>query len=330
MKWSKLGKIFDPIEHHLPNNCLEFAQSPQALVLSDRVRIYFSTRERDSVGKYLSHVAFVDFDKNMKDIIAVSSHTVIALGELGCFDEHGIFPVSVVKDGDKVLAYTTGWNRKVSVSADASIGLAISHDDGFTFQKYGKGPVLAASLKEPFLVADGFVAIHGGVYHMWYIYGTKWKKFTETDPPDRVYKIAYATSEDGINWHRDGRQIISDKLNEDECQALPTVIYLHGQYHMYFCYRQAHGFRAKSSNAYRIGYAYSDDLVNWTRDDSKAGIDVSEDGWDSQMQCYPYIFQTGEQVYLLYNGNEFGRFGFGLAVLDSVSMGKTQIEEKNV
>ena len=53
MKWLKLGKIFDPTEHALPNNCLEFAQSPQALVMSDRVRVYFSTRERDSIGKVL-------------------------------------------------------------------------------------------------------------------------------------------------------------------------------------------------------------------------------------------------------------------------------------
>jgi len=316
MKWSKLGKIFDPTEHFLPNNCLEYAQSPQSLILSDRVRIYFSTRERDSVGKYLSHVAFVDFDKNMQDILGVSNHTVIKLGELGCFDEHGIFPMNVVRVGDKVLAYTTGWNRKVSVSVDGAIGLAISHDGGLTFQKHGKGPVLAASLNEPFLIGDAFVAVYGGSYHMWYIYGTKWKKYTESDPPDRVYKIAHAMSEDGINWRRDNRQIINDRLNADECQALPTVIYLNGTYHMHFCYRQAYGFRTQSSNAYRIGYAYSMDLINWTRDDSKAGIDISEDGWDSQMQCYPHVFQSGEKVYMLYNGNEFGRFGFGLAVSD--------------
>ena len=138
----------------------------------------------------------------------------------------------------------------------------------------------------------------------------------ESDPPDRVYKIAHATSEDGINWHRDGRQIIADRLNTDECQALPTVFHRDGTYHMYFCYREAHGFRKQSNSAYRIGYAHSNDLIDWVRDDSKAGIDVSEDGWDSQMQCYPHTFQLDGKVYMLYNGNEFGRFGFGLAVLD--------------
>jgi len=316
MKWSKLGKIFDPTEHSLPHNCHEFAQSPQTLVLSDRVRVYFSTRQRDNVGKYLSHIAFVDFDKSMQHIIDISQHTIIELGDLGCFDEHGIFPINVVSDGDRVLAYTTGWNRKVSVSADASIGLAISHDNGLTFQKYGKGPILTASLNEPFLIADAFVALYGSLYHMWYIYGTKWKQFAEADAPERVYKIAHATSNDGINWQRDGRQIITDRLNADECQALPTVFQRAQTYHMYFCYRQAHGFREQRSHAYRIGYARSSDLTNWVRDDSNAGIDVADDGWDSQMQCYPHIFELAGKAYMLYNGNEFGRFGFGLAVGD--------------
>ena len=316
MNWRKLGKIFDPREHALPKNCSEFSQSPQTLIMDDRVRVYFSTRERDSVGKFLSHVAFVDFGLDMRRIVGVSNHTVIDLGGLGCFDEHGIFPINVLRDGDRVLAYTTGWNRKVSVSADSAIGLAISEDGGETFRKYGTGPILAASLNEPFLIADAFVARYDGAYHMWYIHGTTWKNPAGADRPDRVYKIAHAVSRDGVEWCRDGRRAIPDRLNVDECQALPTVCHLDGVYHMYFCYRQAHGFREHSHSAYRLGYAHSRDLVHWERDDSQAGIDVSESGWDSHMQCYPHIFQAGGEVYLLYNGDEFGRFGFGLAVLD--------------
>lgn len=317
MRWEKRGKIFDPTQHKLPNNCVEFAQSPQTLVMADRVRVYFSTRERDSAGKYLSHIAYVDFDKKMEAVIGVSEHTIIPLGELGCFDEHGIFPINVVRDGNRVLAYTTGWNRKVSVSADASIGLAISEDDGRTFEKVGSGPVMTASLDEPFLVADAFVLKRDDGYHMWYIFGTRWKKFEETAPPDRVYKIAYAHSSDGVNWQRTGEQIVADKLNPDECQALPTVCYRDGRYHMYFCYRQAYGFRTDPSAAYRIGYAWSEDMMTWTRDDATAGIDVSPAGeWDCDMQCYPHVFESEGQLFMLYNGNNFGRYGFGLARLD--------------
>jgi len=171
-------------------------------------------------------------------------------------------------------------------------------------------------LHEPFLVADAFVLKRRGKFHMWYIYGTQWKKFAEDPAPDRIYKIAYASSNDGISWHRDGRLIIADRLNADECQALPTVIEIDGRFHMYFCYREANGFRSDSRRAYRLGYAYSDDMTHWHRDDVRAGIDVSLDGWDSLMQCYPHVFRVEDRIYMLYNGNEFGRGGFGLAQLE--------------
>jgi sucrose-6-phosphate hydrolase SacC (GH32 family) len=316
MIWKKLGKIFDPTEHRLANNCIDFAQSPQTLVFDDFIRIYFSTREKDDSGKYLSHVAYVDFDKGFKRILNMSDKTVIPLGNLGCFDEHGIFPMNVVRNKDKLLAYTTGWNRKRSVSADASIGLAYSEDGGTTFTKFGEGPVLTASLKEPFLVCDAFVTVFRDNYYMWYIYGTKWISDTAGGDPQRVYKIAQARSNDGITWERNSVNIIADKLNEDECQALPTVIFYKDRYHLFFCYRHATGFREIKERGYRIGYAYSDDLATWHRDDDSGGMTVSNEGWDSEMLCYPHVFYCNDNVYMLYNGNEFGRRGFGLAVLE--------------
>jgi sucrose-6-phosphate hydrolase SacC (GH32 family) len=315
MKWIKLGQIFDPTEHSLPNGCAEFAQSPQTLVFDDYVRVYFSARARDDNGKYLSHVAFVDFDKGFQKILRVSEKNIIPLGGLGCFDEHGIFPFSVVRSGQRIFAYTTGWNRRSMVSTDGSIGLAISEDGGLTFQKVGAGPVLSASLHEPFLVGDAFVRIFDDTYHMWYIHGTQWVTHHEGEPPDRIYKIAHATSADGISWQKEGRRIISDRLNPEECQALPTVIKIDNRYHMFFCYRESYDFRKNHSRGYRIGYAFSDDLSNWTRDDANVGIDLSDQGWDSEMQCYPHVFEMDGEIYLLYNGNEFGRFGFGLAKL---------------
>lgn len=317
MKWKKLGKIFDPTDHKLPNNCFEFAQAPQALVFDDFVRVYFSTRESDQTEKYLSHISFVDFDIKFKKIFNISTHTIIPLGNSGCFDEHGIFPFNILRDKNRVLGYISGWSRRVSVSVETSIGLAVSNDYGLTFARVGEGPILSASLNEPFLVGDPFVCMYGGIYHMWYIYGTLWFRNSNEDAADRVYKIGHATSTDGLAWNKEGRQLIDDKLNSNECQALPTVIYFEKKYHMFFCYRQAVGFRKNRENAYRIGYAFSEDLVNWIRDDKKAGIDVSSGEWDSDMMCYPHVFQCEDNIYMLYNGNEFGRFGFGLAVLDN-------------
>jgi hypothetical protein len=317
MKWLKLGKIFDPTQHQLPNGCMQFAQSPQALVFDEFVRIYFSTRSIDPInGKYLSHIAYVDMEKNLRNVIRVSQKTVIPLGDLGSFDEHGIFPMSVMRHGDAVYGYTCGWNRRVSVSVDTAIGLAISRDDGQTFQRIGSGPVLAASQNEPCLVGDGFVKVINHIFHMWYIFGTGWKKYAADAAPDRTYKIGHATSVDGIEWIKEeARCIIPNRLGPDESQALPTVIDIDKRYHMFFCYRESFDFRQTTGRGYRIGHAWSDDLDHWVRDDDQPQLTGTPDDWDSDMQCYPHVFQCDEKIYLLYNGNEFGRYGFGLAEL---------------
>jgi hypothetical protein len=313
----KLGLIFDPRKYELPDNCVEFAQSPQALVFDDFIRIYFSTRAVDGInGKYLSHVAFVDMERNLRRVIRVSRHRVIPLGGLGCFDEHGIFPMNVLRHDDAVLGYTCGWSRRVSVSVETAIGLVVSHDHGLTFERLGPGPVLAASLHEPYLVGDPFVRVINGKFHMWYIFGTAWK-YSSDGVPERTYKIGHARSDDGIHWIKEeARQIIEDRLN-DESQALPSVIEISSRYHMYFCYRHTFDFRTNRSRSYRLGHAYSDDLVNWTRDDDVGIVEGSVGEWDGDMQCYPHAFKCGGNVYLLYNGNEFGRYGFGAAVLDT-------------
>jgi hypothetical protein len=316
VKWTKRGLLFDPTRHTLPGGCTEFAQSPQAVVFDDVVRIYFSTRRRDRDGQYVSQVAFVDVDRDLEHVGEVAAETVITPGSLGCFDEHGIFPFNVVRHDDAIYAFTCGWSRRVSVPVETAIGLAVSRDRGRTFQRTGPGPVMAATSREPFLVGDPFVRVRDGRWHMWYIYGVRWMDSPGEPGPARVYKIAYASSVDGIVWERSGEPIVSDAIGADECQALPTVFECDGLWHMYFCYRYATDFRANPARAYRLGYAWSRDGHRWIRDDQAGGIDVSPEGWDSEMLCYPHVFWCHDQAYMLYNGNAFGRQGFGVAVLE--------------
>ena len=195
--------------------------------------------------------------------------------------------------------------------------MAFSNDNGLTFEKIGHGPIFTNSPNEPFLVGDSFVQKYNDIYHMWYMFGIRWID-TEDEGAQRVYKIGHATSTNGINWIKEeAKQIITDFLNVDECQALPTVLYHNNRYHMYFCYREATGFRKDKTRGYRLGYAYSDDLKTWIRDEANSGIKFSEEDWDSDMMCYPHIFKCEGKIYLLYNGNEFGRYGFGLAILEN-------------
>ncbi len=172
--------------------------------------------------------------------------------------------------------------------------------------------MLAYTPDEPFVLSGPKIRRFNDRWVLFYIAGRKWKMVNGRAEP--VYKIRMASSDDGLNWQRENRDLIESRIEEDEAQASPDVIYAGGKYHMFFCYRYSADFRGKAGG-YRIGYAHSEDLLHWTRDDSHAGIDVSAEGWDSEMVAYPHVFELDGKTYMAYLGNGVGRHGFGLAEL---------------
>ena len=314
-KWHKLGRVFDPTAVQKIGWMREFAQAPATLVFERFVRVYFSCRPpRDANGQYVSRSGYVDLDRgNLLKVIGVSPNPTMPLGEAGTFDEFGTYPMSVIRDGEEIRAYYGGWTRCESVPFNVAIGCAVSRDGGVSFQKLDAGPILSYSVDEPFVISGPKVRRFGGQWQLWYIAGRKW--LANGGRPEPVYRIRMASSSDGIAWTKANRDLIPVRLEEDECQASPDVFHANGRFHMFFCYRYSIDYR-NGRRGYRIGYASSDDMQSWTRDDARAGIDVSTEGWDSEMISYPHVFELDGQIYMMYLGNEVGRFGFGLARLE--------------
>lgn len=312
--WKKKGRVFDPTELKTPGWMNEFAQAPSVLVFDDFVRVYFSCRPKpDPAGQYVSYSGFVDLDRgDLFRIRRISEQPILPLGELGTFDEFGTYPVSVIRDNGGYLAYYGGWTRCASVPFNVAIGVARSRD-GEIFEKMGNGPVLSYSMHEPFILSGPKIRRFGDKLHLFYIAGRKW--VMDSGKPEPVYKIRSAVSDDGIRWTKLNKDLVPDKVEADEAQASPDVIFLNGLYHMFFCYRYSTSYRGKEKG-YRIGYAFSKDLENWTRDDSKVGIDISPEGWDSEMISYPHVFELDGKINMFYLGNQVGKYGFGLAELE--------------
>jgi hypothetical protein len=313
--WRKLGKVFTPQAVEGRPWLREFAQAPATLLFDDFVRVYFSCRPpADGSGQYVSHSAYVDLDRaDLFKVRQVAEQPILSLGGVGEFDEFGTYPVSVIRAAEEVRAYYAGWTRCESVPFNVAIGVAISGDAGKTFVKCGRGPILAYSPDEPFVLSGPKIRRFNDTWYLWYIAGRKWKVVDGRAEP--VYKIRMATSADGMRWSRVNRDLIETRIEEDEAQASPDVYYAGGKYHMFFAYRYSSGFRSKE-HGYRIGYASSVNLTDWTRDDGNAGIDVSGEGWDSEMISYPHVFEVDGKIYMAYLGNQVGREGFGLAVLE--------------
>lgn len=313
-QWEKLGNVFNPTIQNTPEWMHEFAQAPHVVKFDNFVRVYFSCRPKpDANGQYLSYSAFVDFSKeNIFKIIRISENPIIKLGNLGTFDEFGTYPVSVIQKDNVMYAYYAGWQRCESVPFNTAIGLAISKNNGEIFEKIGDGPILSYSYDEPFVISGPKIRRFQDKYYLFYISGKKW--ILDNGKPEPIYKIRMAVSDDGINWSKFNKDIIPDRIGNEEAQSSPDVFFNNGTYHMFFSYRGGRNFRGKE-NGYRIGYASSKNLIEWTRNDEIVGIDVSENGWDSEMISYPHIFELEGNFFMYYLGNSVGKYGFGLARL---------------
>jgi hypothetical protein len=313
--WNRLGKIFDPQQLQPHPWMMEFAQCPTPFVLDDRtVRVFFATRPlRDSKGLYVSRPGYVDLSRHdLRQIKSVSPQPLLELGQAGTFDEFGIMPSSAVRVGDDIYMYYTGWTRMESVPYTTAIGVAVSRNQGETFQRIGAGPVLGLTLDEPYLVNSPIVKIIDDVWHMWYVSGKRW---IETDAgPEIVFQQAHATSADGLSW--DDREIwIMPAWSDNECQDFLCPVKIDGGWHAFFAYRNATGFRTRKESAYRLAYARSQDLRTWERSDQPSLLERPEQGWDSQMICSTQFLEMDGRRWLFYCGNEFGRGGFGAAEL---------------
>lgn len=304
--WEKKGLLYNVNEEFEWNR--SHAQVPVVDVLSDCLRIYYATRNYE--GK--SNISFIEVQKsNPAKIIYENKSTLLSFGNLGAFDDSGIMPSSIINVGNKKYLYYIGWTTRQTVPYQNAIGLAISDDGGKTFNKISEGPIISVNHIEPYFSGTSFVIDDNGLYKMWYLSCIKWEVYDGIKEP--IYNIKYAESNDGVNWKQTGRVAI--QLNEDEGGLVSaSVIKQDGIYKMWFGKRKKSDFRTNINNSYRIGYAESSDGISWERKDYLSGIDVSLKGWDSEMISYPYVFKTENELIMLYNGNGFGKTGFGYAI----------------
>jgi len=300
MKWKKLGQVFCPNQNFPWMH--SYASYPWAEIQDNKIiKSYFSCRDKFNKSS-IGHIIFNINDP--QNILDISLEPILSKGEIGTFDDSGVSFSCILNIDKKKYLYYLGWNILTTVPWRNTIGLAIEDSDG-QFQRYSKAPIFGIHHLDPFTLTYPFVMHDDGVYKMWYGTSLFWGPKVE----DTLHVIRYATSEDGINWERHEFNCIHPKYSGEFAIVKPYVIKEEGLYKMWYSYRLG--------NTYKMGYAESFTGIEWKRNDELVGIKPSEVGWDSEMVCYPCVFNMNGKRYMLYNGNGYGKTGFGLAVLEN-------------
>lgn len=262
-------------------------------------RIYYSGRNSNNQ----SHIAWAEISLDEKcSVIRYSEKPVLAPGSLGCFDDNGVTPSCILPLSDKTLAlYYIGWNPGSTVRMHLYGGLALSEDNGISFKRYSKAPILERCLADPYLNTAPWVIKVPNGFRIYYVSGVEW---IHKDLPK--YNIKTAFSSDGFIFDRRGEVCIDFKSDDEVALARPYVIFDDDIWKMWYAYK---------GDKYRIGYAESHDSVNWTRKDELFSMPLSSDGFDSDMSEYAAIIKHKSRYYMLFNGNNYGFHGIGLAEL---------------
>jgi len=310
--WEKKGLLYDVgtvnIDQIRSHASIPFAYP----IKNDTFRIYFSSRDKYSK----SYPYYIDalVREGKIQLIGETKGPLMELGQLGTFDDSGIMPSCFGKMGDKIFMYYIGWNPQTTVSYRLSIGLAVSTDNGSSFSRYSQGPICDRCMEEPYFNTAPFVMLDDNLWKMWYVSCTGWQMIE--NHPEPSYHIKYAESEDGIHWHRIG-EVCLDYDDRAKAFGRPSVIRNGDKLRMYFSYRDIENYRESPFHGYKIGLAESIDGKIWTKEYEKTGISLSSEGWDSQMIGYCHVFRHQNFEYMLYNGNSFGKEGFGYAVKEA-------------
>jgi hypothetical protein len=308
MKWVKKGLVYAPKGQFNWNK--SHAQLPVVDASNQaRWKIYYGSRDE----RNRSSISYIEVEGNRpENILYEHDRPLLPFGELGTFDESGLMPLCIVDQPGQKYLYYAGWSLKKTVPYHNAIGLAVSTDGGKSFKRFAAGPLFDTRLHEPYFTGTANVLIDDGVWRIWYQSCTKWQVIQ--GKPEPFYHLKYAESSDGINWERKGVVAVDYNDESEGGISSASVVKSDGSYRMWYSYRRSEDYRSNKRNSYRIGYAESSDGIRWMRRDDKAGIDISDSGWDSEMIAYPCVIRGTNRNYLFYNGNGFGHTGFGYAV----------------
>ncbi|MBA2710850.1 MAG: hypothetical protein H0U57_09690 [Tatlockia sp.] len=302
--WKKIGVVFEP---NIPG--FSHGSHPCAVHFKDDIFVVaFTCRDLQS----RSHV-FLSYSKvsNKGMELLGTPKLALAPGETGYFDCDGTISVCFVENNNQHYLYYVGWQNLPENLWLCDTGRAILNLENLTLKKEFLGPVLGRDKNNPLFAAATAFHIKDNIWHTWYNSGIKWEKLESGW--HHHYGIHHAQSQNGIDWVSDPGMCIPFADEYEYAFGRPSVYYNEGLYYMWFAHRAT-----KDIATYRIGFASSEDGLGWERNDKLSGIDVSSEGWDSEMICYPYIFEHEDQLYMLYNGNDYGKTGFGIAVLEAL------------
>lgn len=315
-KWQKIRRLHEidcirELDYHLP-------QVPQFLPLgSNAWRMLFSVRNTHNRPEILS-VDICLVDETEFKVDADSIRPFLPNLVRSDFDKDSCFNGDYAMiDGKHYLFYTGGICIEEPPLFEGRIGCLELSDEMRVSSDQSNGKIaLDIDVADPHALMTPSIHSNGSRYLMWYASTQYFQKEIITTL-EHNYHIRCAVSRDGFNWRKLPKPSIDFDGSDEAGITRPWITESDGFYEMWYSRRGKFSKKDPTLRRYKIGYATSQDGIDWIRrDDEHHFLGNGEgSGWDCEMQCYATVLKTdrGDQ-FMFYCGNGYGERGIGYAM----------------
>jgi hypothetical protein len=182
------------------------------------------------------------------------------------------------------------------------------------FRKLFAGPLLSTGPYDPYYAVAPVVRRTADGFRMWYTGGTEWRSVRGRLEP--FYEIRTTTSQDGLIWNPRSETARALAEPDEAGLARPWVADAGDGVRLWYSTRGGN-YRTAGEGAYRIVSVRADGNGAFTGAAEHMRFENAPlaGDFDSWMQAYPCVVAHGDDLVMLYNGDDFGRDGFGWARL---------------
>ena len=298
MEFEYLGNVVTPDK--LRNSAKKGFLQPTLNLTQNTIEIYAGLRGSNGI----SHPYKLEASLNDPlKIVDYSRESILELGEIGSFDEHGIVPTYIQDFGKTQYLHYAGYQKSKSAPFLIFSGKAVSNNYGKSWDKLSNTPYLDRNNSNTcFRVIHTIVNFEGKDFYF-FGGGSTWVRIEKRLVP--MYDIKLLIREKNSSPKSVEKTVIP--LNGLRRIGRPNIYTRKRGFGMFLSTQSFEG-------QYRIAHTFSHDLLNWESDLVPVNIKNLPISC-SEMTAYPNILMGEAVSYLFFNGNKMGLDGIHVATI---------------
>lgn len=280
-------------------NEVSYFANPMITIMEDhKARIFFNSRTK----RNFSIIQSIDIDLRDFSLELSSFQTQIGAKKLSGFCSHGLSLGGTYLEDGQYFVSTMGWINKPPEHWYGTIG-KIRMDDEFNLVPQSLTEWFTLDSEDSISLSYPAIYERDGTSRMWYGSTLTW----DAGNGEMLHILKEKVSTDSINFVKTGR-ILNYDLNTAQAFSRPSILEINGRALMAYSYRGG-------NSHYRIGFVWLDDLTTASHLGGLASFLPSGKSGEAKMVEYPFLFIHNSEIYMLYNGDDFGKTGIGVVTL---------------